>query len=70
MKDDLSSDTNCLNEPGRILDDLESVFLDSLKDEKVNITTWVLLKGWNKFAESSLVLLSFQALLSNLVSSF
>jgi len=55
MKDDLSSDTNCLNEPGRILDDLESVFLDSLKDEKVNITTWVLLKGWNKFAESSLV---------------
>ena len=70
MKDDLSSDTNCLNEPGRILDDLESVFLDSLKDEKVNITTWVLLKGWNKFAKSSLVLLSFQALLSNLVSSF
>ena len=56
MKDDLSSDTNCLNEPGRILDDLESVFLDPLKDEKVNLTTWVLQKKWNKIAESSLSL--------------
>ena len=40
IKDDLSSETTCLNEHGRILDDLESVLLSSLKsDQKLQCGT-------------------------------